>query len=87
MFVGFSETMTGFDTTSIQLVRASDGARVPFTYAFYPTINRLTINPYSDGPGVLASGTQYRVTLTGGPTAIRTTTDVPLETTSWTFTT
>jgi hypothetical protein len=50
----------------------------------YSTANRrVQLDPNAD----LAPNTTYTVTLTGGPTAIRSSAGVPLATTRWSFTT
>lgn len=78
----FSEPVKAVNGTNVKLTTAS-GAAVSATVAYNATTRTMTLNP---GP-TLAANTQYRVTLRGGTTAIRDATDIPLVTTSWTFTT
>jgi len=84
--VFFSEAVTGYDG-NMTLTRVSDGSTVSFTRAFYPADNRLLVNPFGGTAGALAANTEYRLTLTGGPSAIRNLTGTPLATTTITFTT
>ncbi|MGZ5399399.1 MAG: Ig-like domain-containing protein, partial [Nocardioides sp.] len=83
VFVVFSERVVGFQGSSVTLTRASDGQPVPFGRGFNTTLNRLSINPTAN----LQPLTEYRVTLTGGLSAIRSATGIPLVSTSFTFTT
>ncbi len=77
----FSEPVIGVTGTTFQ-VRNPAGTLVG---APAPTQNgnTWTLNPNAN----LAANTVYTVTLTGGPTAIRTASGTPLASTSWTFTT
>ncbi|WP_159081514.1 peroxidase family protein [Nocardioides sediminis] len=81
----FSEPITGFGGANATLT-AVGGDEVPLTKAFYAD-NRLFLNPYGGGAGTLAPGTEYRVTLTGGPDGIRSLGGVPMESLTFTFTT
>ena len=83
----FSEAITGYGGSSVTLTRVSDGLEIPFTRGFTSATNRLLLNPYSNSPNVLDANTEYRVTLTGGPTAIRSLAGVPIATTTISFTT
>ncbi|MGZ5404174.1 MAG: Ig-like domain-containing protein, partial [Nocardioides sp.] len=83
VFVVFSERVVGFQGSSVTLTRVSDGVAVPFGRGFNTTLNRLSVNPTAN----LDPGTEYQVTLTGGPSAIRSVDGRPLESTSFTFTT
>ena len=84
--VFFSEAVTGYDG-NMTLTKVSDGSTVSFTRAFYTSNNRLLINPFGGAADALEAGTEYRLTLTGGPSAIRNLTGTPLATTTMTFTT
>lgn len=79
----FSESITGFSTTTARIVQVSNGAVVSSVVGFDTTSRMLTIDPV----GTLAANVQYRVTLTGGSTAIRDIAGNPLITRSWVFTT
>jgi hypothetical protein len=85
--VGFSEAITGYGGGNVALTRVSDGVAVPFTQSYRSATRELVLNPYGTTADVLAPGVQYRVTLTGGATAIRGLTGVPLANTTITFTT
>jgi hypothetical protein len=79
----FSEAITGANTTTVQLRRVSNNTLVNAAVTINGTSRVVTLNP-----GVnLAANVQYRVTLTGGPAAIRDLAGAPLATTTWTFTT
>jgi hypothetical protein len=83
MSATFSEAVTGVNTTTVQLRRVSNNALVGSAVTVSGGGTVVTLNP-----GVnLAANVQYRVTLTGGPAAIRDLAGAPLVTTSWTFTT
>ena len=88
----FSEPMAGngfqqgTSSTTVRLTNQATGAVVPANVNYngnLVTERRLRINPTND----LAPATTYTVTLTGGPTAIRSQAGVPFVTTSWSFTT
>lgn len=79
----FSENITGFNSTTVRLTRVSTGAVFPATMTFNTANRGLTINP----TGTLLANTQYRVTVTGGPSAVRDLAGNPFVTRSWTFTT
>jgi hypothetical protein len=76
----FSEPAEGVDGSTFQL-RGPTGALVPATVTYAAKVG--TLNPTAD----LLPDTTYTATLTGGPSAIRATTNGPLETVSWSFTT
>jgi len=85
----FSELITGFSTANVQITRVSNGVAVPVRLAFNTTTRNLIINPET-AAGVnvtLAANVQYRVTITGGNTAVRDLAGNPLVTRTWTFTT
>jgi hypothetical protein len=79
----FSRFVQGVNTTTMTLQQVSNNAVVPGTVAFNFLTNIATLNPTP----TLLPNTQYRVTLTGGPAAIRDLLGVPFTTTTWTFTT
>ena len=85
--VFFSQAVTGYGGSNVRITKVSDNTNVPLTRAFYTANNRLLINPFGGGAGALQAGTQYRLTLTGGPSAIRNLAGIPLATTTITFTT
>ena len=87
IFVDFSEQVTGYGGSNVTLTRVSDGTEIPFTRGFEQGRNRLILNPYGNTADLLEPATEYRVTLTGGPNGIRSIAGVPLESTSFTFTT
>jgi hypothetical protein len=68
----------------VQLRRVSNNNLVGASVSIDGTGRIVTLNP---AVALLAANTQYRLTLTGGPSAIRTVAGTPLVTTSWTFTT
>jgi hypothetical protein len=72
----------GFNTSTMVL-RNSAGSQIAATVTYSALNLRARLNPSAN----LAPGTTYTVTLTGGPTAIRSSAGVPLTTTSWSFTT
>jgi hypothetical protein len=80
----FSVPITGANATTVVLTNVATGAVIPRAVTLNAAGTRVTINPNNS----LARTTQFRVTLTGGATAIRSATGgVPLATHSWTFTT
>ena len=79
----FSEAVTGVSGTTVQLRQVSTNALVGAAVTLNATSTGVTLNPTAN----LAANTEYRVTLTGGATAIRDLAGAPLATTSWTFTT
>ena len=83
----FSEPVVanGVNTASFAIRPTSAPASAPIagTVAYNATTRIATLNPTAN----LAGGTNYTVTLTGGPTAIRDLQGTPLANTSWTFTT
>ena len=85
--VFFSEAITGHGTSTVRITKVSDDTNVPLTMAFYTSNNRLLVNPFGGAADTLEAGTEYRLTLTGGPSAIRSLTGTPLATTTVTFTT
>ena len=70
-------------TTGTMVLRNPTGTQIPATVSYSTVNRRATLNPSAD----LAPNTTYTVTLTGGPTAIRSSAGVPLATTRWSFTT
>jgi hypothetical protein len=85
--VEFSERVIGYEGANVTLTRVSNGENVPLNRGYNVTTNRLTLYPYGATGQKLVPGAEYRVTLSGGPTAIRSVSGVPLETQSFTFTT
>jgi Ca2+-binding RTX toxin-like protein len=79
----FSEAITGWSTASVQIQRVSNNAFVTSAVSINVAGTVVTLNPGAN----LAANVQYRVILTGGPTAIRDLAGAPLVTTTWTFTT
>jgi Ca2+-binding RTX toxin-like protein len=79
----FSEPVTGVTATTFTLRNAATGA--PATAVVYRsgTTNTWVLNPST----VLAPGTRYTATLSGGPAAVRDLGGAPLVTASWSFTT
>jgi len=77
----FSETITGFSASTVQVTRVSNGAVVPSAIGFNTGSRVLTINP----TGSLLANTQYRVTITGGTGAVRDLAGNPVVTTTWLF--
>jgi Ca2+-binding RTX toxin-like protein len=80
----FSDAITGWSTATVQLRRVSNNNLIAATVSIDGTGRIITLNPTV---ALLAANTQYRLTLTGGPSAIRSLAGTPLVTTSWTFTT
>ena len=79
----FSEVVAGISAQSVTLTRVSNGATVAATVTTTGGGTVATINPAAN----LAANVQYRVTVTGGPAAIRDLAGNRLTTRSWTFTT
>ena len=63
------------------LANASSGAVITTVSRFSATTKSLTINPSV----TLAANTLYRVTITGGTSAVRDAVGNPLATKTWTF--
>ena len=64
------------------------GEPIPMNRGYSAADNWLNLYPYAGTTQDLEPGTEYTVTLTGGPGAIRSMDDgTPLATTSFTFTT
>jgi hypothetical protein len=78
----FSEAVAGVSGSTVTL-RTSAGAAVTAVVSYNASTRTVTLNPSV----TLAGNTVYRVTLTGGTTAVRDIAGNPLTTTSWTFTT
>jgi hypothetical protein len=78
----FSQPVTGVSGTTFRLRNAA-GTLVGAAVSYNATTRTATLNPSAN----LVPDTRYTATLTGGTTAIRSTTNVPLATTTWTFTT
>jgi Ca2+-binding RTX toxin-like protein len=88
--VFFSEEITGWRGSNVMLHRLDDdgnviGGEIPFTRGFTAGDNRLLMNPYGRTTEHLAPDARYRITLTGGPTAIRGLSGLPLTTTEVIF--
>jgi hypothetical protein len=80
--VNFSETVVGLlQAGNVELRGVATGALVPSTLKVNTAGTKVTVNPDAN----LARNTLYRVTLTGGTTALRDAFDNPLATTSITF--
>ena len=79
----FSEPVKAVSKTTFVLKNADTGAAVTAGVNYNATTRVATLNPGA----TLAANTRYTATLIGGTTAIRDATNVPLATTSWTFTT
>ena len=79
----FTENITGFSTATARIVRVSNGAVVSSVVLFNTATRELTINPVAN----LAANVQYRVTITGGNTAVRDVAGNPMATRVWVFTT
>ncbi len=79
--ISYSEAPTGFTATNATITQVSNGAVVTATRSVAGNI--LTIDPSAS----LAANTQYRVTVTGGATAVRDAAGNPVPTRTWTFTT
>ncbi|WP_341925220.1 peroxidase family protein [Nocardioides psychrotolerans] len=70
-------------TTGTVVLRNPAGAIIAATVNYNGAARRMRLNPNAN----LAAGTVYTITLTGGPSAIRSLTGIPFTTTSWSFTT
>ena len=80
--VDFSETVVGLQQAgNVELRNVATGALVPAALTVNAPGTRVTVNPTAN----LARNTLYRVTLTGGTTAIRDAFDNPLASTTITF--
>jgi len=79
----FSEAVSGVSNTTFTIKPTAGGANLASVVTRVGTSNQYQLNPNAN----LAPNTGYTVTLTGGPTAIRSTAGIPITTTSWTFTT
>ena len=79
--IDFSERVVGVNQTTVVLTNVATGAAVAKAVNLNAAGTRLTINPNA----ILARNTLYRITLTGGPTAIRDAFGNPLVTTTITF--
>jgi Bacterial Ig-like domain/Fibronectin type III domain len=79
--ISYSEPPTGFTATNATIVQVSNGAVVAAARSVAGNV--LTIDPTAS----LAANTQYRVTVTGGATAVRDAAGNPVPTRTWTFTT
>jgi Ca2+-binding RTX toxin-like protein len=79
---GTNMAATGFTTTTMRL-RDADNAQVAATVSYSGLLRRARLNPAVN----LRPDTTYTVELTGGTTAIRSSTGVPLTDVSWSFTT
>ncbi|NKX53843.1 Ig-like domain-containing protein, partial [Arthrobacter mobilis] len=77
----FSEDVVGVSDSTFTLKDAA-GTAVPATVTYDQASGKATLVPAAN----LAPGTVYTATLTGGASAIRDTADLPLATTSWSFT-
>jgi Ca2+-binding RTX toxin-like protein len=79
----FNEAVLGVNGTTFRLTNAASGAVIGAAVTQNGTTNQWILNPTAN----LANDTTYRVTLTGGTTAIRDLAGTPLATVTWTFTT
>ena len=80
--VNFSETVVGLlQPGNVELRNVATGALVPAVLKVNTAGTKVTVNPDAN----LARNTLYRVTLTGGTTALRDAFDNPLATTTITF--
>jgi hypothetical protein len=79
----FDEAITGQSATTVRLTRVSGGAVVSTRVTLDASKRVLTLDPSSS----LAANAQYRVTITGGGSAVRDLAGNPTGTHSWTFTT
>jgi len=79
----FSEVVAGVSGTTFFLRTATGTTNIAAVVSRDGTTNRWILNPSAN----LAANTQYRVTLNGGPAAIRDNADNPLADVTWTFTT
>ncbi|TFD50121.1 serine protease [Cryobacterium sp. Hh11] len=77
----FSEAIIGVSASTVKLTNASTGTVITAVRSFNSTTKVLTINPSV----TLASNTLYRVTITGGTSAVRDAAGNPLATKTWTF--
>ena len=77
----FSEAIIGVSASTVKLTNASTGTVITAVRNFNSTTKVLTINPSV----TLASNTLYRVTITGGTSAVRDAAGNPLATKTWTF--
>lgn len=77
----FNESVVGVGDQTFTL--EAGGSAVSATVSYDALLGEATLSPASP----LAPSTTYTATLTGGDTAIRDTSDNPLVTTSWSFTT
>jgi hypothetical protein len=84
--IWFSEPIIGYGGANVTITEVG-GGEVPFTRGYFAADNRLTLNPFGGSADLLDPGTTYEVTLTGGPSGIRSAGGVPLATQSFTFTT
>lgn len=83
LVMSFSEAITGINTSTFTLKVLATGAMVSASVTQTPGTNTWVLTPSA----ALASGTQYRLTLTGGTTAIRDLAGNPLASMGWNFTT
>lgn len=81
--MGFSEAITGISTSTFTLQVLATGAVVPATVTWSVSTGKWVLTPSAP----LAAATQYRLTLTGGTTAIRDLAGNPLASMAWNFTT
>lgn len=83
LIMGFSETVTGVNTSTFTLTALATGTPVPATVSWSSGLGKWVLTPTAP----LASATQYRLALTGGSTAIRDLVGNPLASMAWNFTT
>ena len=79
----FSEAVTGVSATSVRLTRVSDGAVVAGSLALLSGSTIISLDPTAS----LLANTQYRMSITGGPTSVRDLAGNPITTLTWVFTT
>lgn len=77
----FDEKVLGVSASSFTLTNVATGAGVPGALSSANSGTKWILNPTNS----LLADTRYRVTLTGGPGAIRDTANTPFATESWEF--
>lgn len=81
--MGFSEAITGIDSSTFTLKVLATGVQVPASVTWSAGSGKWVLTPSAP----LAAATQYRLTLTGGTSAIRDLAGNPLTSMAWNFTT
>jgi hypothetical protein len=77
----FSEGVTGLNGTTVRLIRQSNGAATTAVVSYNAATRTVTLNPSA----TLLANTQYRISLTGGTSAIRDLAGNPLGSGAWIF--